>query len=99
MDFPQFHDIHHLIPQILGIKLDMAEAAGFDYHQIEDPDKWEIYVEYRQIVSQFLIGQTCCGILPDTYNPSILFSAWSRGGQENYVELARYLLIFLSGNL
>ena len=31
MDFPQFHDIHHLIPQILDIKLDMAEAAEFDY--------------------------------------------------------------------
>ena len=97
VDFPHFRDIHYLIPQALDIiPMDTADP---DYHQIEDPDKWELYVEYRQIVSQFLIGQTCCGILPDTHNPSILFSAWSRGGQENYVELARYLLIFLLGNL
>jgi hypothetical protein len=25
-----------------------------DYHPIEDSDKWEIYVKYRKIVSQFL---------------------------------------------
>ena len=66
--------------------------------QIEDSDKWEIYVKYRQIVSQFLIGQTC-GIPRDTHNPSesVLFSTWSRRGQENYVNLAKYLLDFLPG--
>ena len=92
VDFPQFRDIHHLIPLVLEINL--LDLAQLDYHQIEDSDKWEIYVKYRQIVSRFLIGQTC-GIPPDTHN-LFFFSAWSRGGQENYVNLAKYLLRYLS---
>ena len=94
VDFPQFRDIHILIPQII---MDWP-AEKFDYRQIEDSDKWETYVKYRQIVSRFLIGQTCCGIPPDTENLSF-FSAWSRRGQGNYVNLAKYLLKFLSGDL
>ena len=50
------------------------------YHQIEDSDKWEIYVKYRRIVSQFLIDRTVI---------------WSKG-QEHYVSLAKYLLNSLS---
>ena len=95
VDFPQYRDIHHLIPQALDIT--QMHTAKLDYHQIEDSDKWEIYVKYRQIVSRFL---TCCEIPPDTHNPSFFFSAWSRGGQENYVNLAKYLLnSFLSEGL
>ena len=97
VDFPQFRDIYYLIPQVLDISL--LYMPKLDYHQFEDSDKWEIYVKYRQIVSQFLIGQTCCGIPHNTYNPSesSLFYAWSRRGQENYVNLAKYLLDFLPG--
>ena len=90
VDFPQFRDIHHLIPHVLDIRY----TAKLDYHHIEDSDKWEIYVKYRLIVSQFLIDQACCGF---PLNP--FHSAWTRGGQENYVNLAKYLLRFLSGDL
>ena len=92
VDFPRFRDIHHLIPQILDTRLTLT--TKLDYHQIEDSDKWEIYAKYRQIVSRFLIGQTRRRIPPDTHNS--FFSAWSRGGQKNYVNLAKYLLSFLS---
>ena len=97
VDFCQFRDIHHLIPQVLDIIL--MHTTKLPYLQIEDSDKWEIYVKYRQIVSRFLIRQTCYGIPRDTYNPTFLFSAWSGGGQENYVNLAKYLLSFLSEGL
>ena len=96
VDFPQFRDIYHLIPRILDRTLKDRQIRQVDYHRIEDSDKWDIYVNYRQIVSRFLIDQTC-GIPRDTHdNPSSLFSAWSRRGQENYVYLAKYLLWFLS---
>ena len=98
VDFPQFRDIHHLIPLVLDRSL-LMDTAILDYRQIEDSDKWEIYVKYRQIVSRFLISQTwTCGIPPDTHNLSF-FLAWSRGGQENYVNLAKCLLRFLSEGL
>jgi len=97
VDFPQFRDIHHLIPQILDLKPnDYATALGPDYYhqidyhdQIEDSDKWEIYVEYRKVVSRFLIDQTRSEI------PH--YSRWS--GQEHYVSLAKYLLSLLSEGL
>ena len=78
MDFPQFRDIHHLIPQALDMGL--SYGIKYDFRQIEDPDKWEIFVKYRKIVSQFLIDQTVL---------------WSKG-EESYVSLAKYLLSFLS---
>jgi hypothetical protein len=53
VDFPQFRDIHHLIPQVLDLR--PKHTTERDYHQIEDSDKWEIYVKYRKIVSRFLI--------------------------------------------
>ena len=89
MDFQQFRDIHHLIPQALDLSLSSTER---DLPQIEDSDEWEIYVEYRKIVSQFLIDAPENGIqIPDF---SFLFY-WSRGHQEHYVSLAEYLLCFL----
>ena len=97
VDFPQFRDIHHLIPKVLDII--QMHTTKLVYHPIEDSDKWEIYVKYRQIVSRYLIGQTCCGIPPDTHIPYSFFPAWSRRGQENYVNLAKYLLNFLSEGL
>ena len=95
VDFPQFRDIHHLIPQVL----DMTHTAKLqvDYHEIEDSDsdKWEIYVKYRQIVSRFLIDQTCCRNPPYSSKCIFLYGYhWSRS-QENYVNLAKYLLRFL----
>jgi len=80
VDFPQFRDIHHLIPRVLDLR---PKHDYHEFHQIEDSDKWEIYVEYRKIVSRFLIDGT---------RPSD--TRWS-GGQENYVGLAKYLLSFL----
>ena len=93
VDFPQFRDIHHLIPRVLDKRSRAMQTENLDYHQIEDSDKWEIYVKYRQIVSQFLTGQ-----IPrdPPSSGSLVFSAWSRRGQENYVNLAKYLLDFLS---
>ena len=105
MDFPQFPNIHRLIPQILD--LIPKHTIEHDYHQIEDPDKWEIYVKYRKIVSQFLVDQRHRGLM--IYDP--LHNLNSRllhldylsdkhfVGQEDYVSLAKYLLNFLSEGL
>lgn len=56
MDFPQFGDICHLIPQVLdpGPKF----VAQHNYPRIEDSEKWEIYIKYRKIVSQILTDPT-----------------------------------------
>ena len=80
MDFPQFRDIHHLIPQVLDLAVESMDTMA--YHQIEDSDKWEIYFKYRKIVSRYLIEQT------------ILWS--NRQLEEHYVSLANYLLSSLS---
>ena len=87
MDFQQFRDIHYLIPQALDPGFFSREH---DYPQIEDSEKWEIYVKYRRIVSRFLIDQNGAQI---SHNPRYdsLF-CWSRGCQEHYVSLARYLI-------
>ena len=86
VDFQQFRDIHHLIPQALDPSYPSMEPHC---PQIEDPDKWEIYVKYRKILSQFLIDQN------DDHNSSLHF--WSIGRQERYFSLAKYLLGFLKG--
>ena len=87
MDFPQFRDIHHLIPQVLD--LTRKHTTECDYHYTEDADNWEIYVKYRKIVSRFLI---------DHFRSDIGFYSWS-GGQDHYVSFAKYLLSFLSERL
>jgi hypothetical protein len=75
-----------------------------DYHEIEDSDKWEIYVKYRKIVSLFLITQRLQSSL-SIYQPSLLnYRPPSRYyspvknfvRQEHYFSLAKYLLSFLS---
>ena len=53
VDFPQFRDIHHLIPQALDQR--RGRMMDYDIDRIEDSDNWEIYVKYRKIVSRFLI--------------------------------------------
>ena len=85
MDFDQFRDIHHLIPQAL----DSSHGRSSDCPQIEDPDKWKIYVKYRKIVSQFLIDLNGTQF-PESLPYYSLF-CWSRGRQEHYVDLAKYL--------
>ena len=97
VDFPQFRDIHHLIPQVLDPSVNYFETPGSDYSK--DSDKWEIYVEYRKIVSRFLIDQTRSEIQHNPHFSSDDFLRWSRGGQEHYVSLAKHLLLFLSGGL
>ena len=103
VDFPQFRDIHHLIPLVL----DTRSNYWTDFHGYErnngtgieitkNSEKWEIYVEYRKIVSQFLIDQARSEIPRDPRFSSINFIHWSRGGQKPYVSLAKHLLIFLS---
>ena len=85
MDFPQFPDIHYLIPRVLD--LTVTHTASFDYHQIKDLGKcqWEIYVKYRQIVSQFLT---------DGVRSGHLFV-----DQSSYVELVTYLVRFLTEDM
>jgi hypothetical protein len=80
VDFPQFYDVHHLIPQVLDLRpKHMIER----YHgQSEDADKWEIYLKYRQIVFDFLTD-------PDRSGHLFV-------GQDRYVRLAKYLFILLS---
>ena len=103
MDFPQFRDIHHLIPQVLDLR-SLHLTPKRDWHQIEDSDQWEIYVGYREIVSQFLIDQIGSPVYQHppycVRGSSPLYTfvncyRWSRGGQEHYVSLAKYLLSFL----
>jgi hypothetical protein len=83
VDFPQFPDVHRLIPRVLG--LTPKHTIQRDYHRIEDSGKWEIYVKYRQIVSQFLTdGARAGGLFVD---------------QSSYVELAIYLALFLTEDM
>ena len=75
----QFRDIYHLIPQAL-------DARDGQCPQIEDPDKWKIYVKYCKILSQILIDQN------DSNSSS---NCWAIGRQERYFRLAFQLLDFL----
>ena len=88
VDFQQFRDIHHLIPQAL-------DSSPFsECRQIEDPDKWEIYLKYRKIVSQFMTpiaSDQNDAQIPD--NPFLFY--WRAGHEWRYVSLAEYLLRFL----
>ena len=82
VDFPQFRDIHHLIPQALDLRSTYIRTHNRTehYYQIEDSDKWEIYFKYRKIVSRFLKT-----------------ALWSKGQEHwEYVSLAKYLLSSLS---
>ena len=101
VDFPQFYDIHHLIPLALDTMSPDISKPVFYIRQGgdiigKDSDKWEIYVEYRKIVSRFLIDQTRSGIPRDPRFSSVNFHLWSRGDKKHYVRLAQYLLSFLS---
>ena len=93
VDFLQFRYIHHLIPRVL----DLRHTTNSDYHQIEDSDKWEIYIKYRKIVSRFLIDLIRS---PDPSYPFFTFLLWGTDeGQGRYVSLAKYLLSFMSERL
>ena len=112
VDFPQFRDIHHLIPHFLDRT--PKYPLEREYYQIEDSDKWEIYVEYRKIVSRFLIDHIYSESWSLTYWPSIYLPSIYRDSptyypvsffyriywsQKFYVSLANYLLSFLSEGL
>ena len=101
MDFPQFPNIHRLIPQFLDLR--SKHTIEHDYHQIEDSDKWEMYVKYRKIVSQFLIDHrhrsSPISIYVTTRPPSYYSPVKFFVGEEHYVNLAKYLLSFLSEGL
>ena len=99
VDFPQFPDIHHLIPLVLDTRPNYWLGFSLNDHQhikiTKISDKWEIYVEYRKIVSRFLIDQA----RSETHDPrfsSDNFIRWTRGGQKPYVSLAKHLITFLS---
>ena len=84
VDLPQFPDIHHLIPRVLDLR-PKSTIRMEHYRQLEDPGKWEIYVKYRQIVSQFLTDRVRSGgLFVD---------------QNNYVDLAEYLALFLTEDM
>ena len=92
VDFQHFRDVHHLIPQALDPSLTSRER---DCPQIEDSDKWEIYVKYRKIVSQFLIDQHGAHWQSSRNSRYYSFFGSSGGRQEHYLSLAKYLLNFL----
>jgi len=83
VDFPQFPEIHHLIPRVLDLR--PTHLTRLDYHRMEDSEKWEIYVKYRQIVSHFLTDRARSGSL--------------FVDQNSYVDLAKYLALFLTENM
>ena len=93
MDFQQFRDIYHLIP----LTLDPSLSLTSDCPRIEDSDKWEIYVKYRKIISQFLIAGDNNGVqIPDDLISRYYYIfRWSRDRQEHYVSLAEHLIRFL----
>ena len=99
VDFPEFPNVHHLIPQILDLR---PNYMLINYcRQIKDSDKWEIYVKYRKVVSQFQIHQIHQASLSDFQNSSSIYQPHPLyfTGQEHYVGLAKYLLSFLSEGL
>ena len=98
VDFPQFRDIHHLIPLVLERRPNYLSGLN-DYQQDDgieiNSEKWEIYVEYRKIVSRFLIDQAHSEIPRDPRFSSLHFIRWSSGDQKPYVSLVKHLLTFL----
>ena len=94
VDFPQYRDVHHLIPLILEKRSNYLQRDGIII--LKNSEKWEIYVEYRKIVSRFLIDKARSEIPRDPRFSSVHFIRWSRGGQKPYVSLAKHLLTFLS---
>ena len=94
VDFPQFRDIHNLIPLVLEIRSNHLWGLNDDDIKFNS-EKWEIYVEYRKIVSRFLIDHRS-RIPRDPRFCSDSFICWSRGGKAHYVILAKRLLTFLS---
>ena len=99
VDFPQFPNIHHLIPQVLDLR--PKHTTQRYYRQIEDSHKWEIYVKYREIVSRFLVDHIRRASLSTHRDPFSIY--WPPphyfAGQEHYVGLAKYLLSLLSEGL
>ena len=75
MDFPQFYDVHHLIPQVL--ELQPKHAVERYYDRLEDANSWETYLKYRQIAFDFLTHRARSGHL--------------FVGQDRYIRLAKYL--------
>ena len=107
VDFPQFPDIQHHIPLVLDIVRPNYRSVDSNVYQRKNlnstciifpknSEKWEIYVEYRKIVSRFLIDQARSENSPDPRFSSVKFIRWSGGGRKPYVSLAKYLLTFLS---
>ena len=92
MNFPEFREVHYLIPRVLDLR--PTHTTRFDYDHIEDPDEWETYVKYRKIVSHFLTDRTRFPIWPLPYRPPPYVNLFV--AQEHYVSLAIYLLRFIS---
>ena len=72
-------------PDIYHLVPRLLDPTPGNYRQIEDSGKWEIYLKYRQIVSRFLTNKTRSGTL---------FVV-----QSSYVSLAKYLALFLTGDM
>ena len=87
VDFPEFPNVHHFIPQVLDLR--PKNTTERYLHEIEDSDKWEIYVKYRKVVSQFLIHQiyqaslSIIQYLLSIYRPHPLYFT----DQEHYIGL------------
>jgi len=104
VDFPQFPDIHHLILRVPGLRPNLTMKSKYrqledsEYRQHEDSEKWEIYVKYRHIISQFLTDRTRSLIAANQtrFGP---YNNYLFVGETSYVSLAKHLLRFLSEDL
>ena len=99
VDFPQFPAIHHLLPRVLDLESRPQDRMERNYLQIESSGKWEIYVKYRHIVSQFLTDRTRSLIaVHQTPVGPYMLNRHLFVGQKHYISFAEYLLYFLSEN-
>jgi len=65
----------------------------------EGSEKWEIYIKYRHIISQFLTDRTRSLIAANQTRAGPDNNRNWFVGEKNYVSFAKYLLRFLSDDL
>ena len=56
VDFPGFQDVHEVIFNVVNVRYEPDQSHY-------DPEEWEIYVKYRQLLSEFLTDQRRSGTL------------------------------------
>ena len=74
VDFSGFQDVHEVIFDVVNARYGPSRSR-------HDPEEWEIYVKYRQLLSEFLTDQRRSGAL---FVETV-----------HYLKLAEYLVSFL----